>query len=131
MDLAQQRLGTLIDRACTKRGASELDASLLSSIKALCKQSDDNVLAAFDCAWDKLRAPHAQARRRRHVRRGVRVCGGGAHDPARPPVHNAGPPVGAAAGGAAVCAQQSLPAGAVRAAEPGACGDAPAWSAQG
>ena len=58
------RLEALVVRACAKQqtGAS-LDPSLLSDIKALCRQSDDNVQMAWEAAWGQLRAPHAQVRR--------------------------------------------------------------------
>lgn len=62
----QHRLEALVARACAKQqtGAS-LDPSLLSDLKALCRQSDDNVQMAWEAAWGQLRAPHAQVRCRR------------------------------------------------------------------
>ncbi|PRW58637.1 UV-stimulated scaffold A-like protein [Chlorella sorokiniana] len=60
---AQHRLEGLVARACAKQqtGAS-LDPSLLSDIKALCRQSDDNVQLAWEALWGQLRASHAQSR---------------------------------------------------------------------
>ncbi|KAI3433941.1 hypothetical protein D9Q98_003743 [Chlorella vulgaris] len=57
----QARLPALVARLCDKRSAS-LDSSTLGQIKALCKQDDVNVLAAFDSLWDQLRERHAQTR---------------------------------------------------------------------
>ena len=56
---AQQRLSTLIDRVCDRKNPA-LDATLLSSIKHLCRQSDGNVAQAWEALWVHLRAPHAQ-----------------------------------------------------------------------
>lgn len=62
----QHRLEGLVARACSKQqnGAS-LDPSLLSDIKALCRQSDEYVQMAWEALWGQLRASHAQVRRRR------------------------------------------------------------------
>jgi len=56
---AQERLAALIQKACGRKEA-DLDSSLLTHIKALCKQSDDNVLFAWEALWAQLRAPHSQ-----------------------------------------------------------------------
>lgn len=58
----QHRLILLIDKACNKRNGG-LDAPLLSEIKTICRQSDANVLLAWDALWPQLKAPHAQVRR--------------------------------------------------------------------
>ncbi|KAL4437191.1 hypothetical protein ABPG75_004330 [Micractinium tetrahymenae] len=61
MEASHARLATLIDRACA-RNQPDLDASALQTIKGLCRQSDDLVLAAWEALWAQLRAPHAQTR---------------------------------------------------------------------
>ena len=68
---AQYRLQGLVARACAKHTAgASLDPALLASIKAMCRQSDGHVQAAWEALWGQLRAPHAQASaaRRRPLR---------------------------------------------------------------
>lgn len=63
---AQHRLQGLVARACAKQNAgASLEPALLTSIKAMCRQNEAHVQAAWEALWGQLRAPHAQASARR------------------------------------------------------------------
>ena len=61
LDAAVHRqLTALIDSATDKRKGGALDEDCLKAVKGICRQSDDNVLLAFELLMDRLKQPHAQ-----------------------------------------------------------------------